>query len=179
MTVLISSCALYEHILMTIIFQLNNYSLACNFSFFCCCLLLLFSSCVQFFRNPMDCSLTGSSVCGISQAKILEWAAICFSRRSLQFRDQTHVSWTGRRILYHWVTREAHGFFSPTKLLNCDIVKLIYLCFMSLDYCDLTTSSPLWHMVTLSLFSFLKTILRLHTFLLFPMWILAATFGWN
>ena len=26
--------------------------------------------------NPMDCSLTGSSVHGISQARILEWVAI-------------------------------------------------------------------------------------------------------
>ena len=53
------------------------------------------------FRDPVDCSLTGSSVCGISQARTLEWAAICFSRRSFQPRDQTHISWTGRRILYH------------------------------------------------------------------------------
>ena len=26
--------------------------------------------------NPMDCSLPGSSVCGILQAKTLEWAAM-------------------------------------------------------------------------------------------------------
>ena len=30
-------------------------------------------------RNPMDCSLPGSSVCGIFQAKVLEWGAIAFS----------------------------------------------------------------------------------------------------
>ena len=30
--------------------------------------------------NPMDCSLPGSSVHGILQARILEWAAIPFSR---------------------------------------------------------------------------------------------------
>ena len=29
--------------------------------------------------NPMDCSLPGSSVHGIFQAKILEWGAIAFS----------------------------------------------------------------------------------------------------
>ena len=28
----------------------------------------------------MDCSLPGSSVCGISQARVLEWVAISFSR---------------------------------------------------------------------------------------------------
>ena len=34
--------------------------------------------------NPMDCSLLGSSVYGISQARILEWVAIPFSRGSSQ-----------------------------------------------------------------------------------------------
>ena len=29
--------------------------------------------------DPMDCSLPGSSVCGIFQARILEWGAIAFS----------------------------------------------------------------------------------------------------
>ena len=30
-------------------------------------------------RDPMDCSLPGSSVHGISQARVLEWVAIAFS----------------------------------------------------------------------------------------------------
>ena len=29
--------------------------------------------------DPMDCSLPGSSVCGIFQARVLEWGAITFS----------------------------------------------------------------------------------------------------
>ena len=29
--------------------------------------------------DPMDCSLPGSSVCGIFQARVLEWGAIAFS----------------------------------------------------------------------------------------------------
>ena len=37
--------------------------------------------------DPMDCSLPGSSVYGIFQARILEWVAISFSRRSSQPRD--------------------------------------------------------------------------------------------
>ena len=32
-------------------------------------------------RDPMDCSLPGSSVHGIFQARILEWVAIAFSER--------------------------------------------------------------------------------------------------
>ena len=30
-------------------------------------------------RDPMDCSLPGSSIQGIFQAKVLEWGAIAFS----------------------------------------------------------------------------------------------------
>ena len=33
-------------------------------------------------HNPMDCSLPGSSIHGILQARILEWGAIAFSRAS-------------------------------------------------------------------------------------------------
>ena len=42
--------------------------------------------------NPMDCSLPGSSVYGILQARILEWVAKPSSRRSSQSRDPTQVS---------------------------------------------------------------------------------------
>ena len=42
--------------------------------------------------DPMDCSLPGSSVHGISQARILQWVAIFFSRGSSQPRDHTWVS---------------------------------------------------------------------------------------
>ena len=46
----------------------------------------------------MDCSLPGSSVHGISQARILEKVAIPFSRGSSQPRDQTWVSHTAGRF---------------------------------------------------------------------------------
>ena len=52
--------------------------------------------------NPMDCSLPGSSVHGIFQARILEWVAISFSSGSSWPRDQTWVSCVpcnGRQIL--------------------------------------------------------------------------------
>ena len=57
--------------------------------------------------NPMVCSLPGSSVHGIFQAKILEWVAISSSRRSSWPTDQTHVSCNGRWILYYWATRDS------------------------------------------------------------------------
>ena len=37
--------------------------------------------------DPMDCSLPGSSVHGVFQARVLEWGAISFSRGSSQPRD--------------------------------------------------------------------------------------------
>ena len=57
--------------------------------------------------NPMDCSPPGSFIHGISQARILKWVSISFSRGSSQLRDWTCVSCIGRQILYHWATREA------------------------------------------------------------------------
>ena len=43
-------------------------------------------------HDPMDCTLPGSSVRGIFQARVLEWGAIAFSRGSSRPRDQTQVS---------------------------------------------------------------------------------------
>ena len=46
------------------------------------CVVLWSLSCVWIFFDPMDCILPGSSVHGISQARILERAASSFSRES-------------------------------------------------------------------------------------------------
>ena len=51
-----------------------------------------------------------SSVHGISQARILEWVAISFSKVSFPPRDWTWISCIGRRILYYWATGEAHVY---------------------------------------------------------------------
>ena len=59
--------------------------------------------------DPMDCSLLGSSVHVILQARILESVALSFSRGSSPPRDWTHVFCTGRQVLYHWAAREAPG----------------------------------------------------------------------
>ena len=49
--------------------------------------------------DSVDCSLPGPSVYGISQARILEWVAISFSRGSSWPRDQTRVSHFAGRLL--------------------------------------------------------------------------------
>ena len=55
----------------------------------------------------MDYSPPGSSVRGILQARILEWVASPFSRKSFQPRDQTEVSWTAGRLFTDWAIRDA------------------------------------------------------------------------
>ena len=57
--------------------------------------------------TPMDCSLPGSSVHGIFQARILEWVAISFSRGSYWPRVWTQVSCIAGRFFTIWATREA------------------------------------------------------------------------
>ena len=56
--------------------------------------------------NPVDYSRPGSSIHGILQARILEWVAISFSRRSSQHRDWTQVSHIVGRCFTIWATRE-------------------------------------------------------------------------
>ena len=57
----------------------------------------LLQSC-QTLCDPRDCTFPGSSVHGILQARILEWVAISFSRRSSLPRDRTlHL-----QHLLHW-----------------------------------------------------------------------------
>ena len=56
--------------------------------------------------DPMDCSLLGATIHGIFQARILEWVAISFSRRSSQPRNWTWVSHIVGRRFTIWATRE-------------------------------------------------------------------------
>ena len=51
--------------------------------------------------DPMDYSLPGSSVHGIFQSGIMEWATISFSRGSSQPRDSTPGLPHCRQALYH------------------------------------------------------------------------------
>ena len=57
--------------------------------------------------DPMDCSLSGSSVHEIFQARVREWIAISFSRGSSRPRNRTRVSCTVGRRFTIWATREA------------------------------------------------------------------------
>ena len=71
----------------------------------CACACVL--NCVQLFMIPWTVFLQ-AALHGIFQARILEWAAISYSRRSSWPRDQIHISCIGRWILNHCTTWEAH-----------------------------------------------------------------------
>ena len=78
--------------------------------------------CVTLWTNP-----PGSSVHGILQARILEWAAMPFSRESSQPRDQTHISYVsciGSQVLYH----QCHlGSLKQQILKEYENILLVYL----------------------------------------------------
>ena len=57
--------------------------------------------------DPTDCSIPGSSVCEISEARILECVAFSFSRGSSRPRNQSRVSCITGRFFTHRATREA------------------------------------------------------------------------
>ena len=100
----------------------------------------------------MNFSLPGSSFRGISLARILEWVAISSSRGSSQSRDETHVSFTGRQILYHWAPREAHIWCyrdckngpSPPCLPASTPFALILCCFFYLEIVKVKSLSHVW-----------------------------------
>ena len=58
----------------------------------CVCVCVLVAQSCPTLCDPLDCSPPGPSVHGILQARMLEWVAIPFSRRSSQPRDQTLIS---------------------------------------------------------------------------------------
>ena len=82
-------------------------------NFLCCCCLV--TKCYPTLCYAMACSPPSSSVHGISQAGILEWVAISFSRGSSRPRDQTWVSCISGRFFTHWVTWKAKLLIVPSK----------------------------------------------------------------
>ena len=108
--------------------------------------------------NPMDHSPPGSSVLGISQARILAWIAISFTRGSCQPRNWTHVSClaggfftaeppgkpflTLRHHLYGWIENKVinYTFCLATLFVS---VRLETMLFLVLHYhcCSVPQSS--------------------------------------
>ena len=81
---------------------LSTWPFSCFCSF--CCYCSVIQSCPTL-CDPMDCSPPGSSVRGITQARILEWVAIPFSGDLPDPGSNLHLPhW--RQIVYCWATRE-------------------------------------------------------------------------
>ena len=61
--------------------------------------------------DPMDCGPQSSFVHRISQARILEWIAISFSKGSSRPRDRTHVSCIAGRLVTNQPLEKALYFW--------------------------------------------------------------------
>ena len=97
---------------------------------------MLFTQSWMTLCDPMDCSLTGSSVHEILQARILGCVAMPFSRGSSQPRDRTYVSCFTGRYVTMWATREAPSFFNLLNNLKQTLELLQF--FLSVSF--------LWHL---------------------------------
>ena len=69
---------------------------------------MLFAQLCLTLCDSMDCNLPRSSVHGVLQVRIQEWAAMPSSRGSSWPRDQTQVSCSAGGFFTIWATREAH-----------------------------------------------------------------------
>ena len=98
-------------------------------------LVLATKSCLTL-CNPMDCSPPDSPVHGISQAGILEWVAISFSRGSSRPRDETCVYCIGRQILYpHLLALKVYIILYLAKLFSFSIIFMRFMIFISVLVC--------------------------------------------
>ena len=93
----------------------------------------------------MDCRPPGSSVPGISQARILEWVAISFSRGSSWPRDWIQVSHIAGRRFNLWATGESSlgGWGQRTvQIIIYQSTKshLWLLCLQSVQFSSLVVS---------------------------------------
>ena len=78
----------------------------------------------------MDCSPLGSSVLGISQARILDWVAISLSRRSSWPNDWTHISClAGRFFTTQPPGKPQLSTMSSTNLSSPSIIPFLLLSF--------------------------------------------------
>ena len=66
-------------------------------------------------RDPMNCSLPGSSVHGIFQARVLEWGGITFSVRSASIFNYTSTA----PLLWHKI------YFNGAKIISYKFLKFL------------------------------------------------------
>ena len=77
-------------------------------------------------RDPMDCSLPGSSVHGIFQARGLEWGAIAFSKFRVGWRIRNDY-WDWGFLLEWWkYSGTVVVMVLPTLLTKCHVCQTLY-----------------------------------------------------
>ena len=94
--------------------------------------------------DPMDCSLSGSSIHEIFQARVLEWVAIAFSNCYLKMTTINTLAYSSRHLIYAYVHifpfKSHYSFFK--KNLQC--TQCIYsmpssnLSYIIIDVCYFT-----------------------------------------
>ena len=72
----------------------------------------------DYFVTPLTVACQAPLSMGFSQAKILEWVAIPFSRGVFLTQGSNQCLLLDRQILYHWVTWETFFFFALGYYIN-------------------------------------------------------------
>ena len=67
--------------------------------------------------DPMDCSLPGSSIHGIFQARVLEWGAICRVEGKQKIRAVTQI-FEGHVIAMYWLEDKGEGAVTELEMLG-------------------------------------------------------------
>ena len=145
-----------------------------NIYYYCC---LVNKLCLTLW-NPMDYSLTGFSVHGISQARIMEWVVISSFRGSSWRRDGTCVFFIVGRFFYHWATREAQihiyiRIYSLSKnicswkvsLIRAEVLVCVHACSDAQSCPIFVTSGTVVCLVLIKSFSIQNSNESLHFFI--------------
>ena len=88
---------------------------------------------VSVISDYLDCSLPGSSVHGIFQARTLEWVTVFSSRGSSQSRDQTHISCSSALTGRFFTTEPPEKLHTCVCMFVCVCVCVyVYTCVKNL-----------------------------------------------
>ena len=144
--------------------------------------------------DPVDYSPPGSSVHGISQARILEWVAISSSRGSSWSRSRTQVSCITGRYFTIWATREALTAIIPAQFqsekwpgLDSNDTITLYLIYCLLSFIVYCSSLFLHSYMLSSLIELNPVLLNLKLLVVYSLfsqalssaWIVPSVFAWQ
>ena len=93
--------------------------------------------------DPMDCSLPGSSIHGIFQARVLEWGAIAFSAWKCEVKPNP-LGWELRPFLVASFVPAPHALWPHTTVLLWLSWCLLFFCLLFL-FPAVSLLFPLYH----------------------------------